>query len=128
VHIVSSATGNTVGGTASAAGNTIAFNAGDGVEVDGNGIASSNGDSILRNSIFANGGLGIDLVGGGNHDQPAPSITSVNTGGGTTTINGTLAGSASSTQFRIEVFVSPSCDPSGNGEGETFLGVRTVTT
>ncbi len=30
--------------------------------------------------------------------------------------------------FRIEFFASVSCDPSGNGEGQTFLGSTTVTT
>ena len=30
--------------------------------------------------------------------------------------------------FRIEFFASPTCDPSGYGEGKTFLGFANVTT
>ena len=50
------ASNNTVGGTATGQGNTIAFNVADGVDVD-----SGTGDSILTNSIFSNGQLGIFL-------------------------------------------------------------------
>src|SRR5207245_1768523 len=83
--------GSTVGGTAGGAGNVIRSNGGAGVLVD-----TTTGNSILRNSIFANGGLGIDLVNGGNAAQPAPAVTSVTTASGTTTIKGTLGGSAPS--------------------------------
>jgi trimeric autotransporter adhesin len=118
---------NTIGGTTAGAANLIAFNAGAGVTVDGT-AAPTNGDSILRNSIFSNAGLGIALLAGGNDSQPAPAITSVATNSTTTTITGTLSGSAASTQFRIEAFASPGCDPSGAGEGKTFLKAATVTT
>ncbi len=47
---------NTIGGTASGAGNAIAFNVGNGVDVD-----SGAGNSIFGNSIFSNSGLGILL-------------------------------------------------------------------
>ncbi|HEY1590768.1 MAG TPA: NosD domain-containing protein [Solirubrobacteraceae bacterium] len=98
------------------ANNTIAFNARQGVLVDG-----STGISILRNSMVANSGLGIELTNAGNDNQAAPVVTSVTTAGTTTTIAGTLA-STPSTPFRIELFSSPACDPSGAGEGKTFLG------
>jgi hypothetical protein len=84
-------------------------------------------NSILGNSIFNNTGLGIDLVNDGNDDQAAPAITSVTTNGGSTTIGGTLD-STPSTAFRIELFSSPSCDPSGAGEGKFFLGSVDTTT
>jgi titin len=110
--------------------NRIAFNGGPGVLVDGaphpKGFVAS-GNSILGNSIFNNAGLGIDLINGGNHDQAAPAITSVTTNGGSTTIDGTLD-STPSTSFRVELFSSPSCDPSGAGEGKTFLGSVDATT
>src|SRR5262249_6091464 len=64
------ASDNTIGGRAAGAANTIAFNARDGVLVDG-GV----GNAITRNAIFANGNLGIELVNGGNHLQPAPVLT-----------------------------------------------------
>jgi hypothetical protein len=112
------------------AANRIAFNGGPGVVVDGTpnqyGFGAS-GDSILGNSIFNNNALGIDLINGGNHDQAAPAITAVTTGGGSTTVDGTLDSTASSS-FRIELFSSPACDPSGAGEGKTFLGSVDATT
>jgi len=45
-----------LGGTDSGAANTIAFNGEAGVQV-----AAGTGNSILRNFLFSNGGLGIDL-------------------------------------------------------------------
>ena len=50
--------GNAIGGTGANDGNIIAGNdAGDGVAV----VGAATGNAILRNSIFSNGGLGIDL-------------------------------------------------------------------
>ncbi len=65
--------GNTVGGTAAGAENTIAYNTGDGVKVDG---ATATGNTIRRNHIYANGGLGIDNTNGGNLVLPPPAIDS----------------------------------------------------
>ena len=48
-------------------GNTIAFNVAAGVSVQ-----SGTGDSILSNSIFSNGHLGIDLVAPGD---PSDGVT-----------------------------------------------------
>ena len=55
--ISTNASNNTIGGQTADLGNKIAFNAQAGVSVQ-----SGTGDSILSNSIFANGHLGIDLV------------------------------------------------------------------
>ncbi len=51
-----------IGGLVSGAGNTIAYNAQDGVVVVG---SNANGNSILRNAIFANNSLSIDLKNDG---------------------------------------------------------------
>ena len=51
-----------VGGTAAGSGNTIAFNAGNGIALLS---AQSQGNVFLGNSIFANSLLGIDLGGDG---------------------------------------------------------------
>lgn len=127
-------TNNVIGGTAEGAGNTIAFNSDRGVFVL---VGTSN--AILGNSMFSNTGLGIDLSGitandagdgdtGPNNGQNFPVLTSAVTGGGTgVTVAGTLD-SAPSTDFRVEFFANTACDPSGNGEGETFLGAATATT
>src|SRR5581483_1514401 len=128
VEVSAGATDSTVGGTAAGAGNVVAFNLQGGIRVDGNGNPTiTHGISILGNSIFENADAGIELVNGGNDDQAAPTITSVVTAGGSTMIQGTLS-STPSTQFRVELFSSPSCDPSGAGEGETFLGSADATT
>ena len=125
---------NTIGGTAGGAGNTIAFNGFDGVF----GVLGT-GNAILGNSIFSNAGLGIDLdpdgitandAGdgdtGANNLQNFPVLTSA-TSGNSTTVEMTL-NSAANTIFRVEFFSNSACDPPGNGEGETFLGVSTDVT
>lgn len=137
VYIVSSAANNTIGGTAAGAGNVIAFHNDSGIGIDTN---AGNGNAILGNSIFSNSNLGIDLSlngvtandacdvdSGPNNLQNFPVITSITTGATDTTISGTL-NSTASTQFRIEFFASASCDASGNGQGQTFLGSTNVTT
>jgi hypothetical protein len=125
---------NTVGGTDPMARNVIAFNTNRGVDIRG----GAGGEKILGNSIFANGGLGIDLIGGTeingvtmndncdtdtgpNHLQNFPVITSASFSGGMVRISGTL-NSVPNTMFRLEFFSSAQGDPSGNGEGQTFLG------
>jgi hypothetical protein len=133
----SGSSGNFVGGFSPAAANTIAFNGGDGVNVVG---AAAAGNRILLNSIFSNGRLGIDLVGGienaagatandtGDPDQGAndlqnkPVITSAKTVSGTTTIQAKL-NSTPSDPFVVEFFSSPS----GN-EGQKFIGNKAVST
>jgi parallel beta-helix repeat protein len=67
---------NVVGGAQSEDGNTIAFNSGDGVQVE-----TYPGNTIRRNSIYSNKGSGINLGGGGNNNMPAPIITSVTISG-----------------------------------------------
>src|ERR1051326_1246231 len=58
IHIASDATGNTIGMTNSASqANTIMFNGGAGVVVEGN----ATGNAIRANGIDQNGALGIDL-------------------------------------------------------------------
>jgi len=132
---------NIIGGTMAGASNTIAYNGGDGIsltEWEGQGYFSID-IRILSNSIFANAGLGIDLGGdgvtpndtgdadmGANNLQNFPVLNSATSGSGTT-IEGTL-NSTPNTKFRLEFFANTECDPSGYGEGETFLGFTNVTT
>ena len=138
VLVLGSASGNTVGGTAAGAGNVIAFNSSafGGVLVD----SDSTRNAILANSIFSNAGLGIDLSPfgptpndpgdgdtGANELQNFPVITKATTDGSATTVEGTL-NSKPSTTYRVEIFSSPACDPSGFGEGRTFRTAVNVTT
>ena len=62
IQIDGGASNNTIGGTASGAGNTIAFSAGIGVDVD---ATAGTGNAIRLNSIFSSTGVGISLGGGG---------------------------------------------------------------
>lgn len=134
-----------IGGAAPGAGNVIAFNPAEGIAV-----GEEEGDvgvirvAILGNSIHSNALLGIDLLAAGvpgvnpndagdadtgdpNLLQNFPVVTSAAAGGGNVTIGGTL-NSTPSTTFRVEFFSNTACDPSGFGEGQSFLGATTVNT
>jgi hypothetical protein len=125
---------NTVGG-----GNQVAFNTGAGVVVFGD---DSTGIAITQNFIHDNGGLGIDLgsdgvtpnhgqgntVVGPNHIQNYPVLDSVGLTGATEmTVSGSLD-TIGNREYRIEIFASEACDPSGYGEGQRYLGQATVST
>ena len=136
------ASSNTIGGTAGGAGNTIAFNGGSGVVVGLSATDSSVGNAILSNSIFSNAGLGIDLGNddvtpndqndadtGPNNLQNFPVLTSVASTGSSTIVTGTLSTTPNPSvpvTYRIEFFANAVADPSGFGEGQTFLGFATV--
>ncbi len=129
--------GNSIGGSPAAA-DVIADNGGAGVALvaDPN-YGNPTGVSILFDSIHDNAGLGIDLGGDGvtpngpshgpNAGQPYPVLRAVASFDGQTYIEGALD-SAADAPFTIQFFSSPSADPSGHGEGRTYLGQTTVTT
>ena len=140
--LVTVSTNNMIGGHVTTAGeppgNLIAGNAGNGVAL----VAGSQTTeiSVLGNSIFSNGGLGIDLNGdgvtlndscdsdtGANNLQNYPVITSVTATASSTHIQGMLD-STPNTTFTIEFYANMDCDASGNGEGRTYLGSAQVTT
>jgi titin len=136
--------GNTIGGTAAGAPNVMAFNGRDGAAVVSPGGTNA-GNAFLSNSIFSNGHLGIDLgVANGYDDgltpndpgdadagpnglQNFPELGSAIASNGTTTVEGTLDSTPSST-FTVQFFSSPQKDPSGHGEGKKYLGQQSVTT
>jgi hypothetical protein len=135
VLIETGAHDNVIGGPAAGAGNTIATNAGTGVFV-----GSGAGNAIAGNSIFFNGARGIDLAPAGvtpndvgdadtgpNNLQNFPALSSATSAGSMTNVLGSLS-SAATTAYRIEFFSNHLCDPSGNGQGESFLGFTNVTT
>ena len=102
---------------------------------------SSQDDAILGNSIYGNSGLGIDLGHDGcykipndssahtgpNLFQDFPVLSSATDADGATAIAGSLLGSPNTT-YRIEFFSNPTADPSGYGQGETYLTIANVTT
>lgn len=138
-----------IGGTTAGQANVIASNTNEGVRVSSANLVTT---SIRANRIFSNGGLGINLVPttettantvtpndandpdtGPNTLQNFPVLTSAaesTDGNGapiSINIQGTL-NSTPSTGFTIDFFRSVTADPSGNGEGEVYLGSSSVTT
>ena len=118
VLISGDASGNTIGGAGANAANTIAFDTEVGVEVQ-----SGTGDAILSNSIFSNGGPGIDLTPSGNDQLAAPTITAAmpNVATSSTNIQGTYFAQPDST-FLIQFFSNTSADSSGVYEGQALIG------
>jgi hypothetical protein len=132
--------------------NTIAFNAGAGIFVEEISQQSGFSNGLIRNSIFSNTSLGIDLGltfdgenletpdqvnfpqdegdpdVGANNVQNFPRITGVDvTKGGPTSVTGFFR-SAPNSQYRIEFFASEERHPTGFGEGQFFLGDYDLTT
>ncbi|MDA0282651.1 MAG: DUF4347 domain-containing protein, partial [Planctomycetota bacterium] len=135
VEIQSSASGNVIGGEAVGAGNIIAFNAQNGVNV-----VSGTDNAIVRNSIFSNTLLGINLATAGvtandigdgdtgaNNLQNFPVLTSAVTNGTKINIAGSFNSNAS-TSYRIEFYSNTTGDGTGYGEGQTLIGISDVTT
>jgi len=130
---ISGTTGTTVGGTVIGAGNVIAYNAWDGVN-----IAAGTGHAVLGNSIYSNGQIGIDLEGSSDVDpndnndidtgtnalQNFPVLLGGSYDGTTLTVTATLNTALGT--YRIEFFASSAADPSGHGEGGRYLGFTTV--
>jgi hypothetical protein len=132
---------NQVGGEAEGESNQIANSGGDGVEVE-SGLANA----IRGNSIYANGGLGIELREMGQPDgsvtpndgldsdagpnglQNFPVLDTATRTAAGTTVTGTLDSTPGLGGFRLDFYSSPSCDPSGNGEGQTYLGSANTAT
>ncbi len=138
IQIAGTSNNTTLGGNSAALANHLAYNTGDGIT-----ISSGTGNLIDQNSIHDNGALGIDLANdnivtpndvapdadaGANNLQNWPVLTSASSITTTTSIGLTLE-SAPNTQFTIRFYHSASCDPTGNGEGETpFTATVNVTT
>ena len=121
------ASDNTIGGSAAGAGNTIAFNTGAGVS-----IVAGTGNQVVSNSIYSNGGIGIDLGADGvtlndfldadsgpNNLQNVPHVS----GPSTTQVSGEIF-TAPNQSFTIQVFASGS----SNHEGKTLVATTIVTT
>ncbi|HEV7428831.1 MAG TPA: Calx-beta domain-containing protein [Thermoanaerobaculia bacterium] len=130
---------NTIGTLAEP--NIIAFNNRAGVALQAFTSKVSRQNTIRFNSIYSNGALGIDLgddgitpndtgdgdIGSFNDLQNFPVMSSAQFGAGAVTIAGTLSSAPSST-YIVQFFQSTACDPSGAGEGQTYLGEATITT
>jgi hypothetical protein len=125
--------------------NVIAFNGGDGVTL---AVTAGSGNVIEGNSIYRNGGLGIDLGGDGFTDndegdvdtgpnalQNWPLLTGVTPGASSSVVTGQFSGEPDS-DVTIELFSNSEVngDPAGNpqvprvGEGQTYLGSTSLST
>ena len=105
-------------------GNKIDYNQGQGVEITGAGATA-----VLGNSISNNAALGIDhspptgpakntLNGATNY----PVLTAAKLdGGNSATVSGTLNSTANA-PVQLEFFYNETADPSGFGQGTTYLG------
>ncbi|HEX9004445.1 MAG TPA: right-handed parallel beta-helix repeat-containing protein, partial [Blastocatellia bacterium] len=139
--VIAAMPGNLIGNLIPGAGNVIANNGSDGVEVGG---STAIGNQIAGNAINGNGGRGVELQDaapdgsvtpndtgdgdtGANNLQNFPLLTSVTTSGGLSNFSGTLNSTANTT-FRIEFFANALCDATGNGEGQFFIGFVNVNT
>jgi len=139
IGISGGASNNRIGGTSPGEGNTIAHNATRGI-----GLLSSGFDPIdnrwYRNSIFGNGGLGIDLNqdgvtandagdgdSGPNALQNFPELQYASYAASFVSIVGSL-NTTPNGAYIVAFFISPDCDPSGHGEGASFFGQTTVGT
>ena len=111
-------------------------------EFGGSGIVvlSGQGNKFLGNQIFDNGGLGIDLAGGGvtvndvgdvdmgaNQLQNFPVVNQVVPGTASATFDGRI-NSQPNLVYRIELFSNAVCDATNYGEGQTLLGGFDLTT
>lgn len=150
----------TIGGDADYLGNTIinirdtrvaiAINdtahnilvAGNVMQLNHRGISVNNTAkkiAIVKNSIFNNNTMGIDLNAdfinntndandtdtGPNDMLNSPGYTQITEGGGNTEVDFSIDVPAG--QYRIEFFSNTVADPSGIGEGETYLGYTNIT-
>ena len=100
--------------------------AGSGVLITTNSV----NNPVLSNSIYANTRLGITLISGGNDDNvvndSSAQLSATSDGTSSTTVQGTGMGADPNATFRLEFFANQQCDPSGFGEGQTFIGTVTV--
>jgi len=129
---------NKIGGINPEDANIIAQNNGAGIEVVNVG---SNGNTILRNSFTDNGGIAIDLSSGNTGDGVTENDTSDVDDGANNLLNfpalkgiAVVSGviyydfflDAPAGDYRIELFSNTTADPSGYGEGNTFIGALNV--
>ncbi len=149
--VIMTASNNLIGGSGAGEGNIIAGN-GAGIMVLKFGANTPANNTIIGNSIYDNVGgvitdLGIDLVesndfvtftsasvtandaedadSGANDYLNYPVLATPTYSGGNYTVNYKVDVPAG--DYRVEFFGNTAADPSGNGEGETFLSTVDIT-
>jgi len=132
-----------IGGAGPGQGNLIAFNAEDAIALNSSAGAGPTGVAVSRNSIHSNGELGINLAtgftsypatvtpndagdvdAGPNNLQNFPILLSAVDDGTQTVVTGSIE-MPQPALGTIEIFSNGTLDPSGFGEGETFVASTT---
>ena len=129
---------NLIGGSTPQEANIVAHNGEAGIVVGDYSSAALSNVSLLGNSIFDNGNLGIDLGKDGvsandsldsdtgpNNLLNFPMYSNVSESSGNTTVDYWLDAPAG--DYRVEFFSNTTADTSGNGEGQTYLGFANIT-
>jgi parallel beta-helix repeat protein len=83
-------------------------------------------NTISQNSIDNNTEIGIDLTITGNGERAAPHLDSAVSG--STNVKGSISNRSPNAEVTVEFFWGPVCDPSGFGEGRTYIGTQSVGT
>jgi hypothetical protein len=102
---------NVIGGSAAGEPNILANNGSDGIEVTS---STDDFNLITQNSIYCNANKGINLLGVGNNNMPAPVITSSTAVGA----DGTAQANAV-----VELFYNHTCS---GCQGKTYIGSVTA--
>lgn len=126
IDFLNTASNNLVGGPAPAADNRIAYAITpqyDGVRIR----AGCLGNFVSRNSIFSNAGWGIVLGNAGVTISNLVTLTKAVSDGVTTGIRGSMSTYAHG-KFMIQFYENLAPDPTGYGEGLTYLGSTNITT
>ena len=97
---------NTIGGTAAGAGNVIAFNNQDGVDVN-----SGSGNAIRENQIYNNTGKSIGLASGANDNINRPTGLAYTSVANLTTIDYTITGAAGT--YTLDFYASSGRETAG---------------
>ena len=136
ILLATSATDNFIGGTEQGSENIIAFNSTIGISLLS---TSGDGNRILRNAIYNNVGMALDINADGvtandsddpdagpNGQQNFPVLTGAEAFFGGLKVIGSI-NSTPNTDLRLEFYSNAACDGT-NGEGRTFLGSLDVRT
>jgi hypothetical protein len=117
-------TNNTIGGTTSGSGNTIAFNTSNGVIIDGgSALTDASLNPILGNSIYDNASDGILLLNNGNDNQEVPLLVTAKLvlPSNLVTVTAMAPSTPAASNFRLEFFVN-SVNNNPITEGQRFIG------
>ena len=127
IYVGQTSSNTVVGGVGTGEGNLIKGNSFSGIFIESPSVVT-----IRGNSIFENGGLGMDYIRNNIYGVTLNNTDGVQnfpliTGAYKNAVVGTFNSTPSST-FTLDFYSNTTADASGYGEGEVYLGSTTVTT